>query len=670
MLNLKFSHKITLITISIIVATVVSLAAFTYQSQHRLISQQMETEAENVLEQLDGDVESYQHTLQIVEDSLKTNYLKLAHSVAETLSGKEDLSVEELQALADQIDIAEIHIMNSEGMLEFSNQADVIGYMFDSSEQSAPFMEAITNKNFEMAQEPTVRGKDGKLAMYAGVATQDKPGAVQIGIEPKEYQAFVDSFDLQEEVQKNSFAETGITFIADKDGVITAHPNEEKVGTPVDKLTFASSITDQENGGFTYDENGTAKYAAFQRADDGTLLLATVNQNDYFGALNELLIQFAITALIIIVVSIILLLLFAKYNISKPIDELKEAMAGIASGDLTSEHTPKRRDEIGEMFNHLNETQHSLRQLIGSISSTSENIASSAVQLAASSDETSRAAEHISQTIQEVASGTEKQSASVEQTTQIVADMSQGVEQITVNAQNVSANAHDTSGKAEAGNQAIQETIKQMNSIQKAVTDLSAEVKNLGDQSNKIGDIIQTITDISGETNLLALNASIEAARAGESGKGFAVVAEEVRKLAEKSAVSAEQITQLISTNKEQTEKAVQTMEATTTEVASGIELVNTAGASFEDIQSATDYVTKQTEEVASAISQIAESAKSIASSIDVISEVGSQSASESQNVSAATEEQLAALEEVSASTASLSEMADELQTLVRNFKI
>jgi methyl-accepting chemotaxis protein len=357
--------------------------------------------------------------------------------------------------------------------------------------------------------------------------------------------------------------------------------------------------------------------------------------------------------------------------ISRPVVIIAAAAEKIASGDLTGKQIEvKNRDEIGDLAKAFNRMSKSLRELIHQVASNAEQVAASAEELTASAEQTSKAAEQIAAAMQDVAAGVEKQVRSVEETSQTTNEMSSGAQQIAGNAQNVSSIAVETAEKAAHGGKAIDVAIKQMNSIHQTVNGLAEVIKSLGERSKEIGQITNVITGIAEQTNLLALNAAIEAARAGEQGRGFAVVADEVRKLAEQSAQSAQQISQLISAIQEETNKAVQSMEAATKEVVAGIGVVDTAGESFKQIQSSINEVTTQIQEISAAIQQMAAGTEQMVQSMQLITKVAETSAAGTEEASATTEEQLAAMEEISSSAESLSHMAEELQTLIGKFKI
>jgi methyl-accepting chemotaxis protein len=357
--------------------------------------------------------------------------------------------------------------------------------------------------------------------------------------------------------------------------------------------------------------------------------------------------------------------------ISKPVMLLSSSADKIASGDLTVEDLHvKNGDEIGELAHSFTVMKNNLRSLIQQVRINAEQVAASAEELTASAEQTNKATEQIAATMQEVASGSEQQASRVGQSAQIVQEMAQGIQQIAANAQKVSTSSIQASQVAEEGNRAIQTANDQMESIHTKVNDLADVIKELGDRSMEIGQIVQVITDIASQTNLLALNAAIEAARAGEQGRGFAVVADEVRKLAEQSAESANQINHVISMIRGQMEKAVASMNQVKDEVSEGMEVVTQAGTSFEHIQRSVDDVAVQIQEVSASAQQMSASVEEIVQSITFIREVAKDTAAGTQNVSAAAEEQLASMEEISSSALALSRMSEELQKLISQFRV
>lgn len=357
--------------------------------------------------------------------------------------------------------------------------------------------------------------------------------------------------------------------------------------------------------------------------------------------------------------------------IAKPMILMAEAANRIASGDLTANQLDVRnRDEIGNLAQSFNLMARNLRNLIQQVELSAEQVAASAEQLTASAEQTSKATEQITVTVQEVASGTDRQVQSVDAAVQTIGEMYVGVQQIAANTHHVSEAATQASEKASHGRESIQVVVEQMNSIHRTVNSISDVIQRLGERSQQINKIVNAITDIASQTNLLALNAAIEAARAGEHGRGFAVVADEVRKLAEQSSQSAREIAQLVNSIQSETQTAVYSMEAGTQEVASGIKVVYTAGDSFDQILHSIQNLVGQIQEVSAAAQQMSSQTQSVVNTIKAISEVSETTAAGTQNVSAASEEQLASMEEITSSAAALSRMAEDLQSLVKQFKL
>ncbi|WP_411342779.1 methyl-accepting chemotaxis protein [Paenibacillus sp. WLX1005] len=418
-------------------------------------------------------------------------------------------------------------------------------------------------------------------------------------------------------------------------------------------------------------------YQLWYTANDTLTQLITL-ENDQSSASTAAAVQLSsktITNIVIIsIVAILLGLLIAFFIarlVSRPVKQLQTAAERIANGDLTGEDIViKNRDEIGLLAGSFNKMSGNLRNLIESVASTSETVAASSQQLNASSEQNTDASRQIAETTQEVAEGTNRQVELTHRSSQAMKEMSIGVEQIAVRAQTVSASASDAASRSADGNDAIRTAVAQMDSIQGSMSSLAHIVQELGERSQTIGNITDVITGISSQTNLLALNASIEAARAGEAGRGFAVVADEIRKLAEQSAESARQITDLVTTIQKETYRAIQAVDVNSQEVNKGIASVSVAGNAFEGILSAVNQVAGDIEDVSAGAEQMSASTEELLRFASEIARITEETSAGTMNVSAATEEQLASMEEISTSSMALAETAEQLQAQIGAFKV
>ncbi|WP_434131180.1 methyl-accepting chemotaxis protein [Sporomusa sphaeroides] len=363
--------------------------------------------------------------------------------------------------------------------------------------------------------------------------------------------------------------------------------------------------------------------------------------------------------------------LYISRKISDPIVAAAEGVRQIATGNLGVADLPvNARDETGMLSLSVNEMKASLRELIREVADSSNQVAAASQELTATSEQTALASSQVAASTTEMARGSENQVQVISHASGAIEHMSVNIEQITDKVKAVAEVSGKTATAARDGEQAVYSAIKQMTNIEKTVTDSAAVVSKLGERSQEIGQIIDTIAGIAGQTNLLALNAAIEAARAGEQGRGFAVVAEEVRKLAEQSHGATQQIAGLIQEIQADTERAVKAMGTGTGEVKLGTSLVSSAETAFHEISAMVNQVSLQVNEVTVAVQQVAQGSQAVVSSIRQVENIARDAATETGTISAATEEQTASMEEIASASQSLAQLAEKIQVAVAKFRV
>ena len=354
--------------------------------------------------------------------------------------------------------------------------------------------------------------------------------------------------------------------------------------------------------------------------------------------------------------------------VKKVTAEVRDIASG--KGDLTAKVSVPTRDVMGDLADSINEMVASLRESMIEIRTIAVELSDSADTLAGSMEGVSSSIEEVTAAAEQISTGSEDQARKVEDTSLAMADVSRAIEGISQEGQVSARHSELTAELADGGGEASAEAARVMSEIYSSVKHSEALVEGLGERFTQIGIIIDVITDIADQTNLLALNAAIEAARAGEHGKGFAVVAGEVRKLAENSKRSAEQIFHLIREISSETSRVSTSMTDSTGRVDTGLEVVQKTGDALEGIMSSSQTAARAASEISSAIQGIANNTDRVFGAISDIAAIAQETAASTQEVAATINEQRVSTEDVAAQSLGLARLASKLHELTEGFKV
>ncbi len=258
----------------------------------------------------------------------------------------------------------------------------------------------------------------------------------------------------------------------------------------------------------------------------------------------------------------------------------------------------------------------------------------------------------------------------VHETQRSAQEIASAVAESAQNAERTAEVAHNAHMVAEQGVAEAEQANAAMRSFRESSDAVTEAIQTLAEKSGHVGMIVSTITTIAQQTNLLALNAAIEAARARDQGRGFAVVAEEVRKLAEESANSAQEIGDLISGMQAETTRAVAVVQDGAQRTQDGAAVVERTREAFLSIEQAVEDMNTRIEQIAAAAQQITASASSMQHSVGEIAAVVEQSSASSEQVSASTEQTSAATQQIAASAHELASTAHTLTDFVAKFTL
>ena len=482
----------------------------------------------------------------------------------------------------------------------------------------------------------------------------------------------------REMLSKAKIYETGKAFLISKEGNFIYH----------DKYSLDNSISSVDDPDlkalastflsgkpvFTSSPNSSDNfYASVPVGDSGWVLVLCVPQAEVYASSTELLgIMVGITIAAFVLLAAILF--YIARLISVPVENLAAFASNVARGDLRSVlQSTDRTDEIGTLHNAFCNMTENLRKLIRQLSETAGRVAASSSDLTANTQEAAQASEFAANSVAQIAETSTAQSETIVSAAAMMQEASSSIGEVTDVIKEIVTSAKMTEDETRDGQAILNHTISKMNTLKDGAAVVTETVRGLQESAHEVSSIVEMITSISEQTNLLALNAAIEAARAGEHGKGFSVVADEVRKLAEQSKEATANISELLNGNAVQMDKTFRAMEEQSVNVENSVEEIHRSGEKFTAIASHIESLSESINHISEIAQSVQQNNQRAVNSIEELSSGSSDADTKMQeevsNISAVTEEQAASMSEIAAATRTLSEIAQELQQMTKQFQ-
>lgn len=371
----------------------------------------------------------------------------------------------------------------------------------------------------------------------------------------------------------------------------------------------------------------------------------------------------------IVAISIFIVNLFTN-RIDKNIKIILDYLRTISQGNLMQSCKINSSDEIMDIANGLNSMSENIKILIKDLKNSSRVVSDSSDSLSVIISQTATATEEIAKAIEDVAKSANDQTINMQEGDIQVNQLSSKIEMVSDTTNSINDISNKVSDLNDKGLEIVRVLIEKSKENNDASIRVNEVVLKVDESAQEIGIITNTIRSIAQQTNLLALNAAIEAARAGEYGRGFTVVAEEVRKLAEQSAVSAQKIDNLIHLIQQQSKEAVNTIEETKPIIEQHDIAVKGTEDIFYTISNSIEILIKNVQGIKVSSDEMIEKKNEIVKMIEYISATTEETSAATQEIAASTEEQLATIEQVSSHAMELKMLSEDLEKSINKFQV
>lgn len=455
--------------------------------------------------------------------------------------------------------------------------------------------------------------------------------------------------------------DSSYVYLVNEQGTMLYHPTEEKVGQPVENEVVRGLVEQLHNGEHPenavveYKFNGTVKYAAYYIMSNNDIVVVSADEDDALSGINRIT-QLATSVLVgIVIIMCIVAYVIGKW-IAKPLVKLSSAVEEIAEGNLSVsfDGIKDSNDEIGLIKTRMQHMTAMLSDIVEKIRTASDHMTTSSTELDETSEQTLSANGEISRAVQDVAEGSTNMATSI-------LDINDNLGTMSSETQVIDSSVHEIKQQAAIVQESSQLMSEKMRNMQQSSARMDAGIATISDRIQKVNEvvdrvsqIVSVIEDISGQTNLLSLNASIEAARAGDAGRGFAVVAEEIRVLSDNTSEQLENIKNIISELIRECNECVKASENIVEDNATQKKEIGYVLSEFGTLDEQIGLTVDKAEEIKQLVETMVELNGNITTSSGGLTDVSSANA-------AATEEMTANIEELNAMMHGVADMAGQM---------